>query len=1208
MRMEALLWLANALLFVLGAAGLDLAGCGGFIMPSSNLGNQLDVEAVFSKLSLGLYTQEGILKEKIECAPNGYYFLPVYDKGEYMLSVEAPPGWRFEEKSVPVTVDDSGCMDGADINFILSGFAVSGRVTGHAGPGCPEGFTDIPTAPSGASGGRGGPAGVLVSISSSGPNAVSQTAITSDGGHFAFSDLGPGRYSVTASHPTWSLTPSELGVQVVDGAVQMDESFQVSGYDVRAKVVSSGEALPIAGVEFQLFSYDGTRGDGRGAVLAKVRSDGGGRAVITGVPQGCFILAPTFADETTHYEFFPTTARIEVGHGSLIIDRPFQVVGFTVYGRTLYESGRPVGGVTVLVNGEPLPALSDGEGLYKIEKMQSGTYDITAEKDGFTFRSLPGQAISATAADLPDIVATTCRVCGEVELASPEGAPQTRQIQVTNAGTGFRSVLPADAAGDPTAPHQFRFCYQLPIADSPYVLRPQLAAGERDSGVVIQPEERQVLNNAGPVDAVSFTQVLPLLRGTVGAITAGTARGHVVTARSAGRGKVLQATVGADGSFSFGSVFPGTYEVTIRGPGRTPTPWCWARGDAQTVTVGADWTGSVDFTQSGYAVGVGAPSAGFRLTLPASASGPGVTEGALDVPAGKPVQLCFADAGIHHIGVTGCVRTGREAIAFDTAVDAGTTVVLEPTETRLRGRVLLVGSDEADVEVEVRGADPEQTSVVAARRTEGGGAPNAVYEYEFWVPIGLRDLELRPRVSDPELLLFPVSKRHRIQTSLGRCQPRLPDFEARRGYFVDGVCRPPVAEVEVVLSDGSTGEEVGRTRTGADGTYRFGPLYHLSDVVITASKEMYLVEVDEENPGEHRQNFHVKELSTVVVDVVDLSPGGPQREALSTVLVSLSGHRGFRRNNGTDAAGRVRFTGLFPGTYFLRPVLKEYSFEPAQLSVAVGDGETHRIRVEATRTEFSAYGTVTSLNGQPLKGVTVEARSETESHYEETQTDAQGSFRLRGLRPGTVYSVVPKVGRDRGSLLDRAVPAARPVVVTEASARGVSFLGVPFLTQRTVSVRVDCDPAHTGSLQVEIWEHQHLVKRADVTETGRVDFAGLPPSRYELRLLSSLSKFQYRYETATQELQLHPESQDQVVVHLDFRPATIDEFESDGTYPFPLLLLLVGLGYLAVHHTWTLHAIRNPLSILFPKTARQGPDQSFLPPSLTRSSKSKKKK
>ena len=35
------------------------------------------------------YTRQGNLKYETDCAPNnGYYFIPLYDKGEYVLKVQ----------------------------------------------------------------------------------------------------------------------------------------------------------------------------------------------------------------------------------------------------------------------------------------------------------------------------------------------------------------------------------------------------------------------------------------------------------------------------------------------------------------------------------------------------------------------------------------------------------------------------------------------------------------------------------------------------------------------------------------------------------------------------------------------------------------------------------------------------------------------------------------------------------------------------------------------------------------------------------------------------------------------------------------------------------------------------------------------------------------------------------------------------------------
>lgn len=77
------------------------------------------------------YTKEGSLKEKTECAPtNGYYFLPLYEKGEYVLKVHPPAGWSFEPSEVQLDIDGETdkCSIGQDVNFSFNGFGITGKV------------------------------------------------------------------------------------------------------------------------------------------------------------------------------------------------------------------------------------------------------------------------------------------------------------------------------------------------------------------------------------------------------------------------------------------------------------------------------------------------------------------------------------------------------------------------------------------------------------------------------------------------------------------------------------------------------------------------------------------------------------------------------------------------------------------------------------------------------------------------------------------------------------------------------------------------------------------------------------------------------------------------------------------------------------------------------------------------------------------------
>lgn len=71
------------------------------------------------------------------------------------------------------------------------------------------------------------------------------------------------------------------------------------------------------------------------------------------------------------------------------------------------------------------------------------------------------------------------------------------------------------------------------------------------------------------------------------------------------------------------------------------------------------------------------------------------------------------------------------------------------------------------------------------------------------------------------------------------------------------------------------------------------------------------------------------------------------------------------------------------------------------------------------------------LSGQPKGEVSVEARSESKGYFEETVTDSNGNYRLRGLQPDTVY-VVKVARRDAvgSSNIERASPDSIAIKVS----------------------------------------------------------------------------------------------------------------------------------------------------------------------------------
>lgn len=225
------------------AQGEDIVvGCGGFV--------KSDVEINYSLIEIKLYTKQGSLKYQTDCAPNnGYFMIPLYDKGDFILKIEPPLGWSFEPTNVDLHIDGVNdiCTKGEDINFMFTGFSVSGKVL--------------------SKGQRSGPAGVQVTLRKTGTE-VEQTSLTQIGGKYAFTRVLPGDYEIVASHPTWTLQKASTSVQVMNSNANTIDSLVVAGYDVLGSVRSDGE--PMKGVLFLLFSSSVTKKDITGCNLSLV--------------------------------------------------------------------------------------------------------------------------------------------------------------------------------------------------------------------------------------------------------------------------------------------------------------------------------------------------------------------------------------------------------------------------------------------------------------------------------------------------------------------------------------------------------------------------------------------------------------------------------------------------------------------------------------------------------------------------------------------------------------------------------------------------------------------------------------------------------------------------------------------------------------------------------------------------------------------------
>ena len=221
--------------------------------------------------------------------------------------------------------------------------------------------------------------------------------------------------------------------------------------------------------------------------------------------------------------------------------------------------------------------------------------------------------------------------------------------------------------------------------------------------------------------------------------------------------------------------------------------------------------------------------------------------------------------------------------------------------------------------------------------------------------------------------------------------------------------------------------------TDAQGTFKFGPIDSSSnDYELAAEKESYVFAAFDKTENV----FRAHKLCEIFVTVKD-----DQRQPLAGVLLSLSGGEGYRKNLISGADGVIHFHSLSPSEYFLKPILKEYKFEPHSKLVPIADGETVHVELRARRVAYSVFGTVTSLSGDSFPGVILEAVSEQcNFHHEESTSEASGGFRIRGLNPGCEYSIRTRKSTD--GAVDRTIPLERIVQLGTSDVDSVNFIAI----------------------------------------------------------------------------------------------------------------------------------------------------------------------
>ncbi|TNN63976.1 Nodal modulator 1 [Liparis tanakae] len=243
-----------------------------------------------------------------------------------------------------------------------------------------------------------------------------------------------------------------------------------------------------------------------------------------------------------------------------------------------------------------------------------------------------------------------------------------------------------------------------------------------------------------------------------------------------------------------------------------------------------------------------------------------------------------------------------------------------------------------------------------------------------------------------------------------------------------------------------------------------GPLHSDRQYNISASKEGFVLSAVEGTRGD----FKAFALAGVTFKIRS-EEGVP----LSGVLLSLSGGQ-FRSNLLTQNTGLLTFNNLSPGQYYFKPMMKEFRFEPVSQMITVDEGQNLSIDITGIKTAYSCYGAVQSLSGDPERDVAVEALGQAECslYSEDTVTDEEGRFRLRGLLPSCKYLIQLRAeGNDH---IERALPQHRAIEVGSTDIEGVNIIAFRLINQFDLSGNVHTTSEHLATLSVKLYKSDNL--------------------------------------------------------------------------------------------------------------------------------------
>jgi hypothetical protein len=356
--------------------------------------------------------------------------------------------------------------------------------------------------------------------------------------------------------------------------------------------------------------------------------------------------------------------------------------------------------------------------------------------------------------------------------------------------------------------------------------------------------------------------------------------------------------------------------------------WCWKAKTIDVELVDGDHS-DLTFEQTGFAFAV---SSSHEVDLAYTIDGQ-PSEDLLTVKTGTS-KHCLPRAGHYVFTPKSCHVFDPPSIEWSS--DKPVLAHLKSVSHRVG---IVVRSDHEVTDLRVTATSPNgEAASLMLESVEKPSENEYEHRFVFNAPTGET---LQVVATAESLLFFPAT----LQLTVGReCDDKAGTIIAQRGLYVSGSIRPAISEVQVTITGGRLTQPV-TVETDSNGQYIYGPVnldgHPILDLAATfsldAKKRGYIV-----RPDKAFGDFIAEKLAEISVLVLDRATGQP----LPSVLVAAAGGVGYRQNSQTGSDGRVTLSSLNPGEYFIKPVLKEYRFEPSSKLIEIEDGATVELQIK----------------------------------------------------------------------------------------------------------------------------------------------------------------------------------------------------------------------------------------------------------------------